>query len=172
MKINLLFDQSTFVTHAIESVLHEGLIAGCLTGAMILLFLGSWRSTLIVLISIPLSILASVAVLSALGYSINVMTLGGLALAIGILVDDATVEIENIHRNLAMGKPLQQAILDGAQQIATPAFVATLSICIVFVPCGAARRARRNSCLCRLRWPSSSPSSPAIFFPARSCRCW
>jgi multidrug efflux pump subunit AcrB len=134
MKINLLFDQSTFVTHAIESVLHEGLIAGCLTGAMILLFLGSWRSTLIVLISIPLSILASIAVLSALGYSINVMTLGGLALAIGILVDDATVEIENIHRNLAMGKPLQQAILDGAQQIATPAFVATLSICIVFVP--------------------------------------
>jgi len=97
-----------FVTHAIESVLHEGLIAGCLTGAMILLFLGSWRSTFIVLISIPLSILASVTVLSALGYSINVMTLGGLALAIGILVDDATVEIENIHRNLAMGKPLQQ----------------------------------------------------------------
>ena len=134
MKINLLFDQSTFVTHAIESVLHEGMIAGCLTGAMILLFLGSWRSTLIVLVSIPLSILASVTVLSALGYSINVMTLGGLALAIGILVDDATVEIENIHRNIAMGKPLQQAILDGAQQIATPAFVATLSICIVFIP--------------------------------------
>jgi multidrug efflux pump subunit AcrB len=134
MKIDLLFDQSTFVSHAIESVLHEGAIAGCLTAAMILLFLGSWRSTLIVLISIPLSILTSVAVLSALGYTINVMTLGGLALAIGILVDDATVEIENIHRNLAMGKPLQQAILDGAQQIATPAFVATLSICIVFIP--------------------------------------
>ena len=134
MKINLLFDQSTFVSRAIESVLHEGLIAACLTGAAILLFLGSWRSTLIVLISIPLSILTSVAVLSALGYTINVMTLGGLALAIGILVDDATVEIENIHRNLAMGKPLQQAILDGAQQIAVPAFVATLSICIVFIP--------------------------------------
>ncbi|MHA3774917.1 efflux RND transporter permease subunit [Verrucomicrobiota bacterium sgz303538] len=134
MKINLLFDQSTFVRRAIDSVLHEGLIAGVLTGAMILLFLGSWRSTLIVLISIPLSILTSVTVLSALGYSINVMTLGGLALAIGILVDDATVEIENIHRNLAMGKPLQQAIIDGAQQIATPAFVATLSICIVFIP--------------------------------------
>jgi multidrug efflux pump subunit AcrB len=134
MKIGLLFDQSTFVSRAIDSVQHEGLIAGCLTGAMILLFLGSWRSTLIVLVSIPLSILASISLLSALGYTINVMTLGGLALAIGILVDDATVEIENIHRNLVMGKPLQQAILDGAQQIAIPAFVATLSICIVFVP--------------------------------------
>jgi multidrug efflux pump subunit AcrB len=134
MKIGLLFDQSTFVSRAIDSVFHEGLIAACLTGAAILLFLGSWRSTLIVLISIPLSILTSIAILSGLGYSINVMTLGGLALAIGILVDDATVEIENIHRNLAMGKPLQQAILDGAQQIAVPAFVATLSICIVFVP--------------------------------------
>ncbi|HSI10527.1 MAG TPA: efflux RND transporter permease subunit [Chthoniobacter sp.] len=134
MKIGLLFDQSTFVSRAIESVWHEGLIAAVLTGAAILLFLGSWRSTLIVLISIPLSILTSIALLSALGYSINVMTLGGLALAIGILVDDATVEIENIHRNLAMGKPLQQAILDGAQQIAVPAFVATLAICIVFVP--------------------------------------
>jgi len=134
MKIGLLFDQSTFVSRAIESVWHEGLIAACLTGAAILLFLGSWRSTLIVLISIPLSILTSIAALSALGYSINVMTLGGLSLAIGILVDDATVEIENIHRNLAMGKPLQQAILDGAQQIAVPAFVATLAICIVFVP--------------------------------------
>lgn len=134
MKIGLLFDQSTFVSRAIDSVLHEGAIAAILTGAAILLFLGSWRSTLIVLISIPLSILTSVALLSALGYSINVMTLGGLALAIGILVDDATVEIENIHRNLAMGKPLQQAILDGAQQIAVPAFVATLAICIVFVP--------------------------------------
>ena len=134
MKIGLLFDQSTFVSRAIDSVLHEGAIAAILTGAAILLFLGSWRSTLIVLVSIPLSILTSVALLSALGYSINVMTLGGLALAIGILVDDATVEIENIHRNLAMGKPLQQAILDGAQQIAVPAFVATLAICIVFVP--------------------------------------
>jgi multidrug efflux pump subunit AcrB len=134
MKIGLLFDQSTFVSRAIDSVFHEGLIAACLTGIAILLFLGSWRSTLIVLISIPLSILTSVALLSALGYSINVMTLGGLALAIGILVDDATVEIENIHRNLAMGKPLQQAILDGAQQIAVPAFVATLAICIVFIP--------------------------------------
>ncbi len=134
MDINLLFDQSSFVSRAIDSVLHEGVIAGVLTGLMILLFLGSWRSTLIVLISIPLSIFTSVTLLSALGYTINVMTLGGLALAIGILVDDATVEIENIHRNLAMGKPLHQAILDGAQQIAMPAFVATLSICIVFIP--------------------------------------
>ena len=134
MKIETLFDQSVFVRAAIDNVLHEGIIAACLTGAMILLFLGSWRSTAIVLISIPLSILASIICLSALGYSLNIMTLGGLALAIGILVDDATVEIENIHRNLAMGKELVQAILDGAEQIAVPAFVATLSICIVFVP--------------------------------------
>jgi multidrug efflux pump subunit AcrB len=134
MDVNLLFDQSTFVSRAIDSVMHEGVIAAILTGTMILLFLGSWRSTLIVLISIPLSILTSILLLSALGYTINVMTLGGLALAIGILVDDATVEIENIHRNLAMGKPLLQAILEGAQQIAVPAFVATLSICIVFIP--------------------------------------
>src|SRR5207244_10310875 len=97
-------------------------------------FLGSWRSTLVVLTSIPLSILTSVAILSAVGHTLNVMTLGGLALAVGILVDDAPVEIENIHRNLGLGKRLVQAILDGAQQIATPAFVSTLSICIVFVP--------------------------------------
>ena len=106
----------------------------CLTALMILLFLGSWRSTLIVAISIPLSILASIIALSALGETINIMTLGGLALAVGILVDDATVEIENIHRNLEQGKPLEPAILDGAQQIAVPAFVSTLCICIVFVP--------------------------------------
>src|SRR5437660_2306965 len=101
---------------------------------MILLFLGSWRSTVIVCISIPLSILTSLAVLNLLNETVNVMTLGGLALAVGILVDDATVEIENIHRNLAMGKPITKAILDGAQQIAVPAFVSTLAICIVFVP--------------------------------------
>ena len=101
---------------------------------MILLFLGSWRSTLIVCISIPLSILTSLAILHLLGETINVMTLGGLALAVGILVDDATVEIENIHRNLGQGKPILRAILDGAQQIAVPAFVSTLCICIVFVP--------------------------------------
>ena len=101
---------------------------------MILLFLGSWRSTLIVCISIPLSILASLIVLNLLGQTINVMTLGGLALAVGILVDDATVEIENTHRNMAMRKPLVRAVLDGAQQIAAPAFVSTLAICIVFVP--------------------------------------
>jgi multidrug efflux pump subunit AcrB len=115
-------------------VLVEGAIAASLTGLMILLFLGSWRSTLVVVTSIPLSILTSVAILSALGQTLNVMTLGGLALAVGILVDDATVEIENIHRNLGLGTRLVQAILDGAQQIATPAFVSTLSICIVFVP--------------------------------------
>jgi multidrug efflux pump subunit AcrB len=131
--IDLLVDQSTFVAKAIDGVLIEGLIAATLTALMILLFLGSWRSTLIVAVSIPLSILTALIALKALGQTINVMTLGGLALAVGILVDDATVEIENIHRNLAMGKPLVRAILDGAQQIAVPAFVATLSIVIVFV---------------------------------------
>ncbi|MFN8003229.1 MAG: efflux RND transporter permease subunit [Acidobacteriota bacterium] len=134
LKVNLLFDQSLFVRAAINGVIAEAIIAACLTAAMILLFLGSWRSTLIVTISIPLSILCSVIVLNLLGQTLNVMTLGGLALAVGILVDDATVEIENIHRNLGQGKPLKQAILDGAQQIAVPAFVSTLAICIVFVP--------------------------------------
>src|SRR5207253_8024081 len=115
-------------------VVREALIAACLTGFMILVFLGSWRSTVIIAVSIPLSILTSIIVLSALGETINIMTLGGLALAVGILVDDATVEIENINRNIAQGKEIQHAILDGAQQIAVPAFVSTLAICIVFVP--------------------------------------
>ncbi len=132
--VKRLFDQSLFVRAAVDNVLHEGVIAAFLTGLMILLFLGSWRSTIIVCISIPLSILTSLSLLNLLGQTINVMTLGGLALAVGILVDDATVEIENIHRNLHEGKPLWQAILDGAQQIAVPTFVSTLSICIVFVP--------------------------------------
>ena len=110
------------------------MIAALLTAAMILLFLGSWRSTLIIAVSIPLSILTALVVLSALGETINIMTLGGFALAVGILVDDATVEIENINRNIAMGKEILQAILDGAAQIAIPAFVSTLAICIVFVP--------------------------------------
>ena len=117
-----------------DGVIREGIIAAALTALMILLFLGSWRSTLIIAVSIPLSVLCSIATLSVLGETINLMTLGGMALAVGILVDDATVEIENIHRNLAMGKELRQAILDGAQQIATTAFVSTLCICIVFVP--------------------------------------
>lgn len=134
LNIDFLFDQSVFVRHSIEGVLHEAAIAAVLTGMMILLFLGSWRSTLIVTISIPLSIMISILILSALGHTINTMTLGGLSLAVGILVDDATVEIENIHRNLAMGKPLKRAILDGAEQIAVPAFVSTLAICIVFIP--------------------------------------
>src|SRR5881296_2753999 len=134
LEVKELFDQSLFVRAAIAGVLTEGAIAACLTGLMILLFLSSWRSTLVVITSIPLSILTSLAILSAIGQTLNVMTLGGLALAVGILVDDATVEIENIHRNLGLGKRLVQAILDGAQQIATPAFVSTLSICIVFVP--------------------------------------
>jgi multidrug efflux pump subunit AcrB len=134
LKVVPLMDQSIFVRSSIKGVVHEALIAACLTGLMILLFLGSWRSTLIVCISIPLSILSSLFILSLLGQTINVMTLGGLALAVGILVDDATVEIENTHRNLAMRKPLVRAVLDGASQIAVPTFVATLSICIVFVP--------------------------------------
>lgn len=132
--IQLLFDQSLFVRAAINGVLHEALIAAGLTALMILLFLGSWRSTVIIAISIPLAVLVSIICLNALGYTLNTMTLGGLGLAVGILVDDATVEIENIHRNLAMKKPLLTAILDGAQQIALPAFVSTLAICIVFVP--------------------------------------
>src|SRR5579871_3908503 len=127
-------DQSLFVRASINGVLREAIIAACLTGLMILIFLGSWRSTMIIAISIPLSILTSIILLGAIGQTINIMTLGGLALAVGILVDDATVEIENINRNLAQGKEIIQAILDGAQQIAVPAFVSTLSICIVFVP--------------------------------------
>ncbi|MBV8867220.1 MAG: efflux RND transporter permease subunit, partial [Acidobacteriaceae bacterium] len=127
-------DQSIFVRASINGVLREALIAACLTAFMILVFLGSWRSTLIIAVSIPLSILCSIFLLSALGETINIMTLGGLALAVGILVDDATVEIENINRNFEMGKEIEQAILDGAAQIAIPAFVSTLSICIVFVP--------------------------------------
>ncbi len=134
LDMTMFFDQSVFVRAAIQGVLREALIAACLTAFMILLFLGNWKSTLIIAISIPLSILVSVLCLSALGETINIMTLGGLALAVGILVDDATVEIENINRNLAMGKETVQAILDGAQQIAVPAFVSTLCICIVFIP--------------------------------------
>ncbi len=134
LKVTTVFDQSIFVRAAIQGVLREALIAACLTAIMILLFLGNWKSTLIIATSIPLSILVSILCLSALGETINIMTLGGLALAVGILVDDATVEIENINRNLAMGKETVQAILDGAQQIAVPAFVSTLCICIVFIP--------------------------------------
>ena len=134
LNLRLMFDQSLFVRAAIAGVMREATIAAVLTGLMILLFLGSWRSTIIVCISIPLSILTSLAILNLMGETINVMTLGGLALAVGILVDDATVEIENIHRNFGLGKPILRAILEGAMQIATPAFVSTLCICIVFVP--------------------------------------
>jgi multidrug efflux pump subunit AcrB len=134
LKVRQLFDQSLFVRASISGVVKEAVTAAVLTGLMILLFLGSWRSTVIVCISIPLSILTSLIILNLMGQTINVMTLGGLALAVGILVDDATVEIENTHRNLAMKKPLVRAVLDGAQQIAIPAFVSTLSICIVFAP--------------------------------------
>jgi multidrug efflux pump subunit AcrB len=134
LKIEPIADQSVFVRSAISGVVREAVIAACLTAIMILLFIGSWRSTVIIAISIPLSILVSICVLSALGETINIMTLGGLALAVGILVDDATVEIENTQRNLHMDKPIRQAVLDGAQQIAVPALVSTLCICIVFIP--------------------------------------
>src|SRR5580658_4876161 len=133
-KMDLLFDQSVFVQAAVSGVLKEAGIAAGLTALMILLFLGSWRSTLVVVTSIPLSILVSFICLAVLGQTVNLMTLGGLSLAVGILVDDATVELENVHRHMAMKKPIKQAILDGAQQIAVPAFVATLCICIVFIP--------------------------------------
>jgi CzcA family heavy metal efflux pump len=132
--ITPLFDQSIFVRAAVQGVIREGVVAACLTALMILLFLGSWRSTLIIAISIPLSILVSITALSALHETINLMTLGGLALAVGILVDDATVAIENIERNLAQGKDTVRAILEGSQEIAVPALVSTLCICIVFVP--------------------------------------
>jgi multidrug efflux pump subunit AcrB len=140
LHISPMFDQSVFVRAAVDGVIKEAVIAASLTGLMILLFLGSWRSTLIVVVSIPLSILTSIIVLSWLGQTLNLMTLGGMALAVGILVDDATVTIENIHRNLSepdgkgARKGLFQAIMDGAAQIAVPAFVSTLCICIVFVP--------------------------------------
>jgi CzcA family heavy metal efflux pump len=134
LKVTSLFDQSLFVRASIYGVLREGVIAAALTAVMILIFLGDWRPTIVISISIPLSIFVSIILLGAIGQTINIMTLGGLALAVGILVDDATVEIENIERNLAMGKEMRQAILDGAQQIAVPALVSTLSICIVFVP--------------------------------------
>jgi multidrug efflux pump subunit AcrB len=134
LKIEPIADQSLFVRAAVSGVVREAIIAACLTAAMILLFLGSWRSTIIIAVSIPLSILVSICVMSALGETINIMTLGGLALAVGILVDDATVEIENIHRNLVLIPEVVPAILEGARQIAVPALVSTLCICIVFLP--------------------------------------
>jgi CzcA family heavy metal efflux pump len=134
MQIKALSDQSIFVRGAIDGVVREAIIAACLTAIMILIFLGSWRSTIIIAVSIPLSILCSLSVLSMLHETINIMTLGGMALAVGILVDDATVAIENINRYLESGKELEQSILDGSAQIAVPALVSTLAICIVFVP--------------------------------------
>lgn len=134
LNLSMAGNQAIFVTSAIKGVVTEGIIAACLTGLMILMFLGSVRSTLIITISIPLSILASLAMLAAIGNTINIMTLGGLALAVGILVDDATVAIENINWNLEQGKALKEAILEGAQQIAIPAIVSTMCICIVFIP--------------------------------------
>src|SRR5678816_4194885 len=134
IQVKRFADQSVFVKAAVSGVVREGVIAAALTALMILLFLGSWRSTLIIAVSIPLAVLAAIAALSAMGETINVMTLGGLALAVGILVDDATVTIENINWHLEQGKDVVNAILDGGKQIVTPAFVSLLSICIVFVP--------------------------------------
>src|SRR5580704_2585238 len=136
LDIKPLADQSIFVKGAIQGVVKEASIAACLTGLMILIFLGSWRSTVIIAVSIPLAILTSIITLSAIGETINIMTLGGLALAVGILVDDATVEVEHINRNREAEpeKDMDEVVLDSASQIATPAFVATLSICIVFAP--------------------------------------
>ena len=134
LSLSFLFDQSVFVANAMRAVVVEGLMAAALTGLLILLFLGSWRSTVVVVTSIPLAILFSIVMLSVMGYSLNLMTLGGLALAVGILVDDATVTIENIHRHMAMGKGIRQSILDGSQQIVVPALVSMLCICIVFLP--------------------------------------
>jgi len=134
LDVQPLFDQSIFVKAALQGVVVEGTTAATLTALMILLFLGSWRSTIIVAISIPLAICCSLIILAALGKTVNIMTLGGLALAVGILVDDATVTIENIHRHMSLGKRMVKSILDGAHQIAIPAFVSTLCICIVFVP--------------------------------------
>src|ERR1700716_3147953 len=134
IQVKQFADQSLFVQAAVSGVVREGVIAAALTALMILLFLGSWRSTIIVAVSVPLSVLASLAILSALGQTINLMTLGGLALAVGILVDDATVTIENVERHLAVGEPLEDGILTGAGEIALPARVSTMCICIVFVP--------------------------------------
>ncbi len=134
LKISLIGDQSLFISAAISGVIHEGIIAAALTSLMILIFLGSWRSTAIIAISIPLSVLGALAALWALGETLNIMTLGGLALAVGILVDDATVTIENVNYHLEQGKDVETAIMDGAAQIVTPAFVSLLCICIVFVP--------------------------------------
>src|SRR6266576_1451973 len=134
IQVKQFADQSVFVKAAVSGVVREGVIAAALTALMILLFLGSWRSTLIIAVSIPLSVLSSLAILSLLGQTINIMTLGGLALAVGILVDDATVTIENVERHLAAGQPLEEGILTGAGEIALPALVSTMCICIVFVP--------------------------------------
>src|SRR5580700_435620 len=156
LKIELLSDQSVFVRAAVSGVIREAGIAATLTAIMILVFLGSWRSTVIIAISIPLAILSSVIVLGLLHETINLMTLGGLALAVGILVDDATVTIENISRHLEEGQPLHQGILEGAAQIAVPALVSTLSICIVFLPMFALG-GWRTICFSPSPKPSSSP---------------
>jgi multidrug efflux pump subunit AcrB len=170
LQVKEFADQSLFVRAAIGGVLKEGVIAASLTALMILLFLGSWRSTFIIALSIPLAVLCSITALSALGETINLMTLGGLALAVGILVDDATVTLENIHRHMALGQPLEDAVIKGSREIVLPALVSALSICIVFVPMffltGVAR------CLCLWRKPWYLRFWPVTSFRERSCRRW
>ena len=153
-------------------MVREAIIAACLTAIMILIFLGSWRSTIIIAVSIPLSILCSLSVLSVLHETINIMTLGGMALAVGILVDDATVAIENINRYLESGKELEQSILDGSAQIAVPALVSTLAICIVFVPMFFLER--RGASTSSFPWPRrwSLPCWPATCSPVRWSPPW
>jgi multidrug efflux pump subunit AcrB len=156
MDIKLMFDQSVFVQNAIDSVLHEGVIAAGLTALMILIFLGSWRSTLVVMVSIPLSILTSIAVLTALGQTINTMTLGGMALAVGILVDDSTVTIENTHRLLEERMPFDRAVLEGAAGIAVPTLIPRLPSAAYSSLCSSCK-APRAICSRRLRWRWCSP---------------
>ncbi len=150
LKVEPINDQSIFVRAAVSGVAVEGVIAAALTSLMILLFLGSWRSTVIIAVSIPLSIMGALIGLSALGETLNIMTLGGLALAVGILVDDATVTIENINWHLEHGKDVETAIMDGARQIVTPALVSLLCICIVFVPMFFLTA---SPATCSCRWP-------------------
>ena len=172
LQVKEFADQSLFVRAAISGVVKEGVIAAALTALMILLFLGSWRSTFIIALSIPLAVLCSIAVLSALGETINLMTLGGLALAVGILVDDATVTIENIHRHMAPGEPLQDAVLEGAQEIALPALcLDALHLHRVCADVFSDGR-RRVTCSCRWRKPWCLRCWPATSFRERSCRRW
>src|SRR5206468_1997726 len=177
IQVKQFADQSVFVKAAVSGVVREGLIAAALTALMILLFLGSWRSTFIIALSIPLSVLSSIAILGALGETINLMTLGGLALAVGILVDDATVALENIHRHMAGGKQLEQAILAGAQEIALHAFVsatptARCSLSVLSISCPARPASSRSAPVPGFWWASWASTFSRPLTPASSvCTC-